>query len=535
MNVEAEPHEPELRDYLRTLWRRKAVIALALIVVAGGAMTSAYLQTPLYASTAQVLRQSQPKSLFDTGSGAYVDPTRALQTEILILLSQPVRDRATQKLGFRGAITASPEGQTDVIAIRAEDPVARRAADIANAFANAYIEYRRTQDVDDVLNAATEVQGKIRDLQKQIDSTTGAQRDTLIQQQALFSNRLDQLQVDASIQTGGAQLVASAQVPTVPFAPRPLRSGVIAAVLGLLLGVGLAFLLEYLDDSVKTKDDFERAAPNVGVLALIPSVTGWKPKDDPVVVSVTEPSSPAAEAYRTLRTAVQFLGVDRPVRAIQVTSANAHEGKTTTLANLGVALARAGQRVVIVCSDLRRPRVHEFFGLDNTKGFTSVLLGETSLSQALQRVPGVERLYLLASGPLPPNPSELLQSRRAAEIFTTLEADGNFLLIDSPPILPVTDGLVLSKRVDGTLIVCNAGKTSKKEVGRTLELLQQVDAPIIGAVLNGVSPESAYGYTYGYGYYRAADSSSTNGNGKNGNGHGKSRSRSRSGSEKAKR
>ena len=233
-------------------------------------------------------------------------------------------------------------------------------------------------------------------------------------------------------------------------------------------------------------------------LAMIPSVGGWKAKDEAKVVSILEPSSVAAEAYRTLRTSIQFLGVDRPLRSLHVTSANAEEGKTTTLANLGVALARAGARVVIVCSDLRRPRIHEMFGLTNKVGFTSVLLGEVSLAQALQKVPGVERLYLLASGPFPPNPSELLQSRRAAEVFEHLKSDGNFLLIDSPPILPVTDGLVLAKRVDGTVMVCAASRTGRKEFARAVEMLQQVDAPVIGAVLNGVTEESGYGYKYRY-------------------------------------
>jgi len=511
VGADAEPQERDLREYVRVLRRRKPVLVLSALVVMGAALFGSLVQTPVYASTAEVLRQANTsRSIFQNASGAYVDPTRAIQTEIRVLESQPIREAAHAKLGYAAKIKATSVGQTDVIAVRAEDTSAQRSADIANAFARAYIDYRRTQAIDDVLSQVTEVGKKINDLKRQIDAAPQGQvKDSLIEQQALFQNRLDQLQVDASLQTGGAELVNAAEVPETPARPRPARNAAIGLILGVLFGIGVALMLDYLDDSIKTKEEFERAVPNLPVLAMIPAVGGWKTKDEAKVVSIIEPSSVAAEAYRTLRTSIQFLGVDRPLRALHVTSANAEEGKTTTLANLGVALARAGARVVIVCSDLRRPRIHEMFGLTNRVGFTSVLLGEVSLAQALQKVPGVERLYLLASGPLPPNPSELLQSRRAAEAFDHLKADGNFILIDSPPILPVTDGLVLAKRVDGTVMVCAASRTGRKEFARAVEMLAQVDAPVIGAVLNGVTEETGYGYKYRY--YAADQPANSNG------------------------
>ena len=172
-------------------------------------------------------------------------------------------------------------------------------------------------------------------------------------------------------------------------------------------------------------------------------------------------------------------------------------------------MARAGRQMIVVCCDLRRPRLHEFFGVSNDVGFTSVLLGQVTLAEALQRVPGVERLSVLASGPLPPNPSELLSSRRVMELLESLRADGSFVLLDSPPVLPVTDGLVLSKQVDATLIVAMAGGTTRKDAARAVELLRQVNGPLAGTVLNGVSEDGRYGY--GYGYYQAK--TSLNGNG----------------------
>ena len=495
----AEQRELGLLDYVHVLRRRKGTIALVVVLVTVPTLVISLLQTPRYAGTAELLllpRSSE--TLFDPNSGIRTDPNREVQNEIRILTSQPVRAAVRAELGAAPKVSASPDGVTDVIRVTAKDVDPQRAAALANAYSSAYIEYRRKQAVDDVLAASQQIQTKISDLQKQIDTAaTGAPRDSLVQAQALFKQKLDELQVDGALKRGGAQMVTPATVPTNPVSPQPLRSGGIAFVVGLMLGVGLTFLREFLDDSVKTKDDFERVAPDVPVLGLIPVVAAWRGKETPYLVSLDDPTSPAAEAYRTLRTSIQFMALDKPMRTLQVTSANPQEGKTTTLANLAVALARSGSTVAIVCCDLRRPRVHEFFGLSNDVGFTSVLLGKVGLAGAMQEVPDQARLSLLASGPLPPNPSELLSSRRTVEVLGSLQAEYDIVLVDAPPVLPVTDALVLSGRVDATLLVAVAGATTRKEAARTVELLRQVDAPLVGAVLNGVDSEGSYGYAYG--------------------------------------
>jgi non-specific protein-tyrosine kinase len=493
--------ELDLRQYMRVVWRRKTVIILAALVVLVVSLGLSFLQTPVYSSTAEVLLQPRVgDTLFDPQTGTYVDPNRAITTEIRILKGQTVRDAVRAKLGSVPPIAASPASTTNVIEVTAESTIAKRAADVANAYATSYIDTRRKQQVDDLLGASKEIQTKISDLQTQIDAANGPQRDSLIAQQSVFKQKLDQLQVDAALKTGGAQLVTPAPVPTTPVRPKPARTGVLALAAGLLLGVGMAFLVDYLDDSVKTKDDLSKVVPDRPVIGLIPLVEGWRADEAPKLISIDEPTSAAAEAYRTLRTSIQFLALDRPVRTLHVTSPGPQEGKSTTLANLGVALARAGQRVIIVCCDLRRPRIHEFFDLDNDTGFTSVLLGKVPVSAALQKVPGQARLSVMASGPLPPNPSELLSSKRTIEVLTSLQAEADIVLIDSPPVLPVTDALVISGRVDVTILVCVSGATTRKDAARAVELLDQVDAPLVGTVLNGVSPANTYGY--GGQYYR---------------------------------
>jgi capsular exopolysaccharide synthesis family protein len=500
------------------LRRRKRVIALAVVVVVGVTLVFSYLQTPVYRASAKVLLQpSASDALFNPNTGQPTDVNQ-VQTEIQVVASQPVQDKVRSQLGTAPAISAVPVGQTNVMEVRADSTSAAQAAKVANAYANAYIDVRRTQQVNDLLAAATQIKAKVADLQRQIDFLDGqaskappdqqasilSERDGLVTQQEAFNQKLNETDVESALQSGGAQLVAPATVPGTPIKPRPRRDGAIALVVGLLLGIGLAFLIERHDDSIKSQDDLERAGHgHVTTLGLIPAVSGWKNPEEERVVSLLDPRSPTTEAYRALRTSIQFLGLDHPVHVLQITSPSASEGKTTTLANLGVALASTGRRVVLISSDLRRPRIDRFFGLNGNHdnlGLTSVILGEVPLAAALQRVPNVDGLSILASGPSPPNPSELLGSARAAEVIAALRDDFDMVLLDSPPVLPVTDAAVLSAQADATLLVATAGKTRRRDFGRAVELLRQVEAPLVGSVLNGVSTASGYGY--GYGYYR---------------------------------
>lgn len=504
------------RDYLAVLTRRRNTVLFAVFVVAALAVGSALLQTPRYVATASVLiKQSDTADLLDPGAApAVANPTMQLQTEIDVITSQPVKQAVEAQLGSSPKVSASAHGGADIIDISAESTDARSAATIANTYANAFVGYSSTQDLDAALAAEAQIQARITDLQTQIDglnaqitgataanqakvsATLGPQVDDLTQQQGTFKQQLSQIQVQAAVSSGEAQLVSGATTPRAAVSPKPVRDLILAILAGLMLGVGAAYALEYFDDSVKSADDLERAragTPNVGLIPLVP---GWKDRNQPVLVTLSDPTSPSAEAYRALRTSLQFDSLDRPLRTVLITSPSAGDGKTTVLSNLGLTLAQVGQRVIIACCDLRRPRLHEFFGLTNTIGFTSVVLGEQPVFTALQQVRGQPNLRVLASGPLPANPAEMLSSVRAGEVLAALAGDADIVLIDSPPILPVTDAAVLTRLVDGTLLVVTEGATTRKQVSQALAVLGQVDALILGTVLNEVSAEDSYRYTY---------------------------------------
>lgn len=538
----------DLRDYLAVIRRRRWIIIASVGIVVAAAVALSILQTPVYAAHARVLLQPS-KTVFEAGTGQASNALVRVDTEIQIFESVQVRDLVRKDRGSAPPASVVQVGQTDVVDVSAESTDPEEAAEIANAYASSYIEFRRQQAIDSLLAAGEQIQRKINELQTPIDELNASaaaaaaaaaanrppntpvaaplpnpDRDALIGQQALFKQRLNQLQVDAALKDGGAQLVGPASIPTSPVRPRPVHNALLALGAGLVLGLAAAFTLDHLDDSIKSGAAIERAAPGLSLLGAIPQVN-WKNKADAQVVSLSEPSSPAAEAYRSLRTSVTFLALDRKLKVVQVTSPNSAEGKSTTVANLAVAMAQAGQRVLLVDCDLRRPRIHVFFDLANEVGFTSVLLGSVSLASAVQEVG--PRMRVLTAGPRPTNPSELLSSGRAAELLSAASAQADFVLIDCPPVLPVTDAAALSAQVDGTLLVVNAGVTSAKELNQALETLQRVDAPILGAVLNGVTSDAGYGYAYSYQYGPI----SQNGNG-TGNGHRRIGRRATKGSKK---
>jgi capsular exopolysaccharide synthesis family protein len=298
-------------------------------------------------------------------------------------------------------------------------------------------------------------------------------------------------------------VVSPATRPSVPILPQTVRNTLLAAAVGAMLGVGLAFLIEYLDDTVKTPEDLQLAS--LSVVGIVQRVNHHDKSGTPQVFTLSQSRSLAAEAYRTLRTNLQFSSLDRPLRSLVVTSAVATEGKTTTAANLAVVMAQAGKRVVLVDADLRRPSAHKVFGLSNGTGLTIALVEEPSALNGYLQETEIENLRVLSAGPVPPNPQELLGSQRMEELLDKLEEVADVVVLDTPPTLVVADANVLAARADGVLLIVNTGHTRRAAVQRAAEGLRQVGANLLGGVLNMVDTgggRSAYYYhSYYYSHY----------------------------------
>ena len=494
---------PTLHTYLMVLRRRKWwVIVLALLGLAVSLGLS-LTEPKQYSATAQLLVQSAGQGVSLGGPPQQVTTTD-VQTDLQLATSAPVMRSVRKKLGSTPSISTSEVAQTNVIALTAISSQPARAALIANTYAEAFVEQTRTVAISNVTAAQKQLQSQISLLGRQIRSLqarakSAAQVTALVNQQAVLKEEIAQLQVNGAVATSGVEFVTPAQPPMSPSSPKPAQNALLGLAAGLMLGLGAAFLRDSLDEALSSKESAERSG-GAPVLAMVPLVSSWRKRNRAMVASSSEPTSPAAEAYRSLRTSLQFIRQGQEVQTLLVTSPAAAEGKTSTLANLGAVFAQAGQRVVLVSADLRRPRLGQFFGIEEQSGLTTVLLGQQTLEQALRQVQGYDCLWVLGSGPVPPNPAELLSGPKAGKAFATLRENFDLVLIDSPPVLPVTDAMVLSNYADGTLLVVAAGQTRRGELQRATERFAQAKSDVVGIVLNEVTKQNGYGGGYGYGY-----------------------------------
>ena len=335
-----------------------------------------------------------------------------------------------------------------------------------------------------------------------------------------LEERLHEVELANQLEPRNIQVMEEAVLPTVSMSATGLPAGLIAAVLGLILGLGIAFVLEVLDNTVRTHEQIEKdfelpflgIVPTMGVVARTDLVGRGPVKGEaynPDTFVRDSPRSSMAEALRSIRTNLAFMSVETPLQLFLVTSAAPLEGKSTIAISLATTMAQAGKSVLLVDNDMRKPRLHKTLDLDTTHGLTSILSGACSLDDALQDsgIPGVQAL---ACGPIPMNPTELMMSAGYDALLGTLRERFDVIVLDAPPVTPVTDSVLLSQKVDGVLVVVRAGKTTKATLRTTRDQLDAVAAPIAGVVLNDVdvtSRRKGYYYTYGqYGAYYGANS-----------------------------
>jgi len=310
--------------------------------------------------------------------------------------------------------------------------------------------------------------------------------------------RLKETNLSGTSEANNVMLLDKAEVPLKPAKPIVPLNIAMSAFVGLILGVGLALLTDLLDNTVKNTEEVE-AATDVPVLGTIPIIRTAN-KRDRDTITISNPGCPIAERYRGLRTNVVFSGKAGEPRSLLITSANPSEGKTITTSNLAITMAHAGSRVVLIDADLRRPSIHSVFGLDNSVGLSSYLIGEADIDQVVQKT-AEDNLMVIPCGVIPPNPSELLGSSRMPELISKLKASFDVVMIDTPPVLAVTDAAVLAAFVDQVVQVVLSGSTTKDAARMCKESLASVGAHIIGTVLNRFDPKAHGGSRYRYYYY----------------------------------
>jgi len=443
-----------------------------------------------------------------------------------MVLSDLHIDATPSKLLARLSVTQVSTTQAIAVTYTNADP--HVAQERAQAFAEDYLSYKRTQALNGYQAVQGAIQAQITSLQRELLSqdakAANAPAGSVARQQALTQHDLltgqiailqAQLVPLSKITINPGEIVQTAQLPKKASSPNFPLEIVLALFVGFALAIGIAFLRERLDDGLAGGADLEGrlGAP---VLAVIPKIPTWRRRNEARLVMMEGPRSAAAEAYRGLRTSFQFITTHREAKTILVTSPSENEGKTTTTVNLAVALANADNSVVVVSADLRKPRIHRFLNQENDKGVVDVLLAEASLEEAIADTE-VRNLRLVPSGPVPGNPAELLQSKQMGELIGSLRDRFDFVLIDSAPVLPLADTFALAPVVDAVLLVTDAQTTTRSAVVHAKQKLEQVGGRIIGAVFNDFDQRRAktYGtYRYGYGYgYRYGAKSAPEGNG----------------------
>jgi len=507
----------DLRQYFSLFLHWSWLILLAALVAGSAAFFFSKRMTPYYQSSTTVLVNAAPATKATDYSSVMMSE-QLTSTYSQMMSNDSVLIEVVKQLGLniptddlKEMITVATLQDTQLIQVTVESIDPELSANIANAVATISAVQIEEIQSQRFLQSKTTLETQLADLEQQIATyqaeaaaaSTTEEKDRLdtkvTQYREIYSNLLSSYE---SVRLSEAQAVSSVvQVePAVPdytpVKPKVMQNTLLAAVVGLLLAAGVIVAREALDDTIKNPEDITRKfkLPVLGVIDHH-SVEEYTP------ITLTDPRSPTAEAYRTLRTNISYTSVDKPLRTLMVTSSEPGEGKTTTISNLGVVLAQNGQCVIVADCDLRHPRVHTYLGLPNRQGISNLFTKSSASLNGHRQGTKVENLTVITTGSLPPNPAELLGSQRMQAILGNMRQSADIILIDTPPILAVTDAAVLAPTLDGVLIVVRPGKTRASALRLTLEQMHRVNANVLGIVLNDVATRGSY-YGYQYRYYR---------------------------------
>jgi capsular exopolysaccharide synthesis family protein len=490
----------DVRAYLRVLWRWKLLILAFVVVIPVAAYVYVSSKPKVYESSTllQVQALAVDTSLFGTETPA--PQSQTLLSAARLVTTTAVAQTAAQQLGeprstgrsLLDGVTATADVQADFITVAARAATGRRAAAVANAFAEAVVKTRTDQAVGR-LNTTI---GKVEEQLNQIRGDTTTARDGRKQ----LSEQLQRLRALRAAQGNNARIVEPAIASATPVAPRVTRTVVLAGIVALLLAFGAVVLAQGADRKIRDPSELEDLTGRPLLSAVPRSAFGDETND-----------GAAEEAFQTLRASLTYFNVDREISSVLITSPAQGDGKTTVATNLARAMARAGKDVILVDADLRRPQVAWRFHVPGQAGLGGVLVAEIGLAQAFVEPEAdtlAGRLRILPAGPPPPNPSELLASQRMTRLLEKLTEMCDLVIVDSTPLLTVSDSLPLVEVVSGTVLVGRINETSKDAVKRLQSVIANAGGILLGSVATGAAATALYG-GYGYGYRQ--DAASANG------------------------
>ncbi len=521
----------ELREYVLLFWRWLWLIVLGAVVAGAIAFFVSRSQTPIYQSTAVLLvsegkaDSNEYRSLLVGEQLAQSYVTRLKNYEVLAqAISNLGLDMKPEQLVSRVNVTLL--NNTQLIKLSVSDPNPELASALANEIPRVFAERNITQQLSRFASSKENLAAELRKVEEEIrqkEAILAAEMRRAVPNQSLIDqtnnsllrlrdSRSGLLQTYENVRIAEASSLntividEAARPSSVPISPRTASNTLLATVVGALLAVGLVFLIEYLDDTIKDPQEIESSLG----LATLGSIERMRMSNatDALIVAIA-PRAPTSEGFRHIRTNIQYISVDRPLKTILITSANMGEGKSTIAANLATSLAQSGKRVILVDADMRRPIQHHLLEVDGTRGLANLIIRGKE-DQAFLRGTLIANLRLLPAGRIPPNPAELLGSERMREVVQWLAEQADYVIFDSPPVLAVTDGTVLSQMVDATIFVASS-QTRFPAFATAVKKIMALERPIAGVVLNKMNPRNSHYYYYYYRREYRSESEASNG------------------------